>query len=97
MFLLQEILEEIEEERQKQALSREEGLVEAEEDDSGIVLVVCKDELSCMQLEECILNGPQKVVPSLCCNVSDSLYSLVYYSHFVLYMVVIFLFVCLFI
>ncbi|XP_059444248.1 DNA repair endonuclease UVH1 isoform X2 [Corylus avellana] len=60
--LLREILEEIEEERQKQALSREELLVEGEADDSGIVLVACKDEHSCMQLEECILNSPQKVM-----------------------------------
>ncbi|KAG2680090.1 hypothetical protein I3760_11G082100 [Carya illinoinensis] len=60
--VLREILEEIEEERQKQALSREEFMVEDEENDSGIVLVACKDECSCMQLEECILNNPQKVM-----------------------------------
>lgn len=51
--VLREVLEEIEEERQKQGLS---------EDDSGIVLVACKDERSCMQLEECITNGPKKVM-----------------------------------
>lgn len=60
IILLQEILEEIEEERQKQALPRED-LVESEEVDSGIVVVACKDECSCMQLEDFIANGPQKV------------------------------------
>uniref|UniRef100_A0A2N9HVS1 ERCC4 domain-containing protein n=1 Tax=Fagus sylvatica TaxID=28930 RepID=A0A2N9HVS1_FAGSY len=57
--VLREVLEEIEGERQKQ---REELLVEGEENDSGIVLVACKDERSCMQLEECILNSPQKAL-----------------------------------
>ncbi|XP_024030660.1 DNA repair endonuclease UVH1 isoform X2 [Morus notabilis] len=51
--VLREVLEEIEEERQKQGLS---------EDDCGIVLVACKDERSCMQLEECITAGPKKVM-----------------------------------
>lgn len=31
------------------------------EDESGIVLVTCKDELTCFQLQECILKGPHKV------------------------------------
>ncbi|XP_050263712.1 DNA repair endonuclease UVH1 isoform X1 [Quercus robur] len=57
--VLREVLEEIEGERQKQ---REEFQVEGEENDSGIVLVACKDERSCMQLEECILNSTQKVM-----------------------------------
>ncbi|XP_065856761.1 DNA repair endonuclease UVH1 isoform X1 [Euphorbia lathyris] len=57
--VLREILEEIEEERQKH---REENLVEIGEDDNGIVLVACKDERSCMQLEDFITNGPQKVL-----------------------------------
>lgn len=43
-------------------MSGEEQLVEGEEDDNGIVLVACKDERSCMQLENCIMNGPQKVL-----------------------------------
>ncbi|XP_021673160.2 DNA repair endonuclease UVH1 isoform X1 [Hevea brasiliensis] len=59
--VLREILEEIEEERQKQALSRED-LVESEEVDSGIIVVACKDECSCMQLEDFITNGHQKVL-----------------------------------
>ncbi|KAJ4827728.1 hypothetical protein Tsubulata_046773, partial [Turnera subulata] len=46
-----EILEEIEGERQKQALSSEEITAEIQEGDNGIVLVACKDERSCMQLE----------------------------------------------
>ncbi|XP_062073860.1 DNA repair endonuclease UVH1 isoform X2 [Humulus lupulus] len=59
--VLREVLEEIEEERQEQALSSEE-LVRDEEVDSGIVLVACKDERSCLQLEQCITNGPRKVM-----------------------------------
>ncbi|KAK2970371.1 hypothetical protein RJ640_012951 [Escallonia rubra] len=60
--LLREVLEEIEEEREKRVLAREELVVEGEDDDSGIVLVACKDEHSCMQLEDCITNGPHKVM-----------------------------------
>ncbi|OMP08206.1 hypothetical protein COLO4_06683 [Corchorus olitorius] len=56
-----EILEEIEVERQKQA-SNGELLLDVEEDNNGIVLVACKDERSCMQLEDCITNNPQKVM-----------------------------------
>lgn len=56
---MQEVLEEIEEERQ-QAFPRE-RLVEEDDDDSGIVLVACKDERSCMQLEDFITNGRHKV------------------------------------
>ncbi|KAM1236581.1 hypothetical protein FF1_037652 [Malus domestica] len=59
--VLREVLEEIEEER-RQASSREELLVEGDDDYSGIVLVACKDERSCMQLEDFITNGPQKVM-----------------------------------
>lgn len=36
-------------------------MIEGEEDKNGIVLVACKDELSCMQLEDCIVKGPHKV------------------------------------
>ncbi|CAN1333847.1 DNA repair endonuclease UVH1 [Linum perenne] len=53
-----EILEEIEEERTKQNAN----MVETDESDSGIVLVACKDERSCMQLEDCMTNGPLKVM-----------------------------------
>ncbi|XP_021813564.1 DNA repair endonuclease UVH1 isoform X1 [Prunus avium] len=59
--VLSEVLEEIEEERQ-QAFPRGEHLVEEDDDDSGIVLVACKDERSCMQLEDFITNGPHKVM-----------------------------------
>ncbi|PPR84058.1 hypothetical protein GOBAR_AA36651 [Gossypium barbadense] len=55
----QEVLEEIEEERKKQASSGE-PLLDVEEDNNGIILVACKDECSCMQLEDCIANGSQK-------------------------------------
>eukprot|EP00268_Persea_americana_P016571 TRINITY_DN1785_c0_g1_i2.p1 TRINITY_DN1785_c0_g1~~TRINITY_DN1785_c0_g1_i2.p1 ORF type:complete len:999 (-),score=230.25 TRINITY_DN1785_c0_g1_i2:1064-4060(-) len=61
--VLREILEEIEDERQKRApLSEGEFNVEDAGDDSGIVLVACKDERTCMQLEDCIMMGPQKVM-----------------------------------
>ncbi|VVB09478.1 unnamed protein product [Arabis nemorensis] len=55
--VLREILEEIQEERQKQSLSEEDNC-----DNNGIVLVACKDERSCMQLEDCITNNPHKVM-----------------------------------
>lgn len=58
---IQEILEEIKDERQKQALSTEEFVSDTEEIDNKTVLVACKDEHSCMQLEECITSGPRKV------------------------------------
>lgn len=60
LYLMQEILEEIEAEREKQATSSEE-CVETFQGDNGIVLVACKDEHSCVQLEECITNNPNKV------------------------------------
>ncbi|KAL6961719.1 DNA repair endonuclease uvh1 [Sarracenia purpurea var. burkii] len=60
--VLREVLEEIQEESEKKALSSGEPVIEGEEDDNGIVLVACKDERSCMQLEDCITKGPQKVV-----------------------------------
>ncbi|OMO95792.1 hypothetical protein CCACVL1_05267 [Corchorus capsularis] len=59
--VLREILEEIEAERQKRA-SNGEVLLDVEENNNGIVLVACKDERSCMQLEDCITNSPQKVM-----------------------------------
>lgn len=64
---MQGVLEEIYEERQKQALLGEEYLVEGQDDDNGVVLVACKDEHSCMQLEDCITNGPEKVFITLFC------------------------------
>ncbi|KAL0898172.1 hypothetical protein Bca101_082133 [Brassica carinata] len=53
-----EILLETQEEREKQTLSELDNI----SDDNGIVLVACKDERSCMQLEDCITNNPQKVM-----------------------------------
>ena len=47
-------------ERQNQASSGE-PLLDVEEDNNCIILVACKDECSCMQLEDCITNSPQKV------------------------------------
>jgi DNA excision repair protein ERCC-4 len=60
-LLLQEILEEIGEERQR-VESGEEDQVESGGVDNGIVLVACKDECSFMQLEDCIMHSPRKVV-----------------------------------
>lgn len=37
-------------------------MFESEQDDSGIVLVACKDERSCMQLEDFITHGAQKAM-----------------------------------
>ncbi|ONK80436.1 uncharacterized protein A4U43_C01F17700 [Asparagus officinalis] len=60
---LRELLEEIEEERHKEVLSRQEqDMVENVEDNTDIVLVACKDERSCLQLEDCISKGPHKVM-----------------------------------
>ncbi|KAI4369977.1 hypothetical protein MLD38_018366 [Melastoma candidum] len=58
---LRELLEEIEEERQKTTLPAGQ-LCDNGEENGCIVLVVCKDEHSCMQLQECILESPQKVM-----------------------------------
>ncbi|KAJ0260659.1 DNA repair endonuclease UVH1 [Hirschfeldia incana] len=55
--VLREILLEIQEEREKQSLSEEDN-----SDNNAIVLVACKDERSCMQLEDCITNNPHKVM-----------------------------------
>ncbi|GKG27156.1 hypothetical protein Tco_0402859 [Tanacetum coccineum] len=55
-----EILEEIEAERQKQATSADECVTESFQDDNSIVLVACKDEHSCVQLEECIKSSSNR-------------------------------------
>ncbi|KAK6783024.1 hypothetical protein RDI58_020820 [Solanum bulbocastanum] len=60
--VLLDVLMEIQEERDKHALSGEEKYYLGDGDDNGIVLVACKDEYSCMQLEDCITNGSQKVM-----------------------------------
>ncbi|XP_078438167.1 restriction endonuclease, type II-like superfamily protein isoform X2 [Wolffia australiana] len=59
--VLRELLEEIEEERQKNVISEDHEINKGNHD-SGIVLVVCKDERSCMQLEEFIERGSKKVM-----------------------------------
>lgn len=66
LYLMQEILEEIAAEREKQAMLRDESVVETVQDDIGIVLVACKDEHSCVQLEECITSDPNKVFRVIC-------------------------------
>ncbi|KAI3938802.1 hypothetical protein MKW92_046443 [Papaver armeniacum] len=61
--VLREILEEIEEERQKQAMPQEgEDITDYADDDNGIVLVACKDERSCMQLEDFVTKGARQVM-----------------------------------
>ncbi|KAJ8556474.1 hypothetical protein K7X08_032226 [Anisodus acutangulus] len=60
--VLLDVLMEIQEERDKQASSGEEKDHLFDGNDNGIVLVACKDEHSCMQLEDCITNGSQKVM-----------------------------------
>ncbi|XP_034572196.1 DNA repair endonuclease UVH1 isoform X2 [Setaria viridis] len=53
--VLQELLQEIAEEQTKG-----DGENAQAEDESGIVLVTCKDERTCFQLQECISKGPHK-------------------------------------
>ncbi|KAK9094852.1 hypothetical protein Scep_026321 [Stephania cephalantha] len=61
--ILREILEEIEEERRKKALPAEGGdEVLDVEFKNGTVLVACKDERSCMQLEDCLKKGTHQVM-----------------------------------
>ncbi|RZC48111.1 hypothetical protein C5167_041044 [Papaver somniferum] len=61
--VLREILEEIEEERQKQAMPQEgKDITDYADDDNGIVLVACKDERSCMQLEDFVTKGARQVM-----------------------------------
>ncbi|XP_051205942.1 DNA repair endonuclease UVH1 [Lolium perenne] len=56
--VLRELLQEIAEEQRKG-----DGVVhEDESSESGIVLVACKDERSCLQLQECISKSPQQVM-----------------------------------
>ncbi|XP_025794296.1 DNA repair endonuclease UVH1 isoform X3 [Panicum hallii] len=55
--VLRELLQEIAEEQMKG--DRENA---QDEDESGIVLVTCKDELTCFQLQECISKDPHKVM-----------------------------------
>ncbi|KAK9121248.1 hypothetical protein Syun_018865 [Stephania yunnanensis] len=61
--ILREILEEIEEERRKKALPAEGGdEVLDVEFENDTVLVACKDERSCMQLEDCLKKGTHQVM-----------------------------------
>ncbi|KAK6146390.1 hypothetical protein DH2020_020259 [Rehmannia glutinosa] len=60
--VLRDILVEIQEERQKQAMTGEEVIVGGEGDLNGIILVACKDEHSCMQLQDCITKGQHEVM-----------------------------------
>ncbi|KAL8480361.1 hypothetical protein ACS0TY_027052 [Phlomoides rotata] len=55
-----DILKEIQEEREKQEMDGENSIGEG--DPNGIILVACKDEHSCMQLQDCITKGQHKVM-----------------------------------
>lgn len=66
--VLQELLQEIAEEQMKG--DPENINDEDKRDESGIVLVTCKDERTCFQLQECILRGPCQVI-----EISINLYS----------------------
>ncbi|EYU40836.1 hypothetical protein ABFS82_05G079800 [Erythranthe guttata] len=57
--VLRDILVEIQKEGQKQSMA---GQEEIHGDLNGIVLVACKDEHSCMQLQDCITKGQHKVM-----------------------------------
>lgn len=61
MWLMQELLEEIEEERRKGIQVTEQIMTEEYADSTDIVLVACKDERTCLQLEDCIFKGQQQV------------------------------------
>ncbi|TVU48715.1 hypothetical protein EJB05_08360 [Eragrostis curvula] len=58
--VLLELLQEIAEERMKG--DGENAQYEDRNDESGTVLVTCKDERSCLHLQECIAKGPHKVM-----------------------------------
>ncbi|GFP96491.1 DNA repair endonuclease uvh1 [Phtheirospermum japonicum] len=60
--VLRDILVEIQDERQKRAMAGEEVIAGGEGDLNGTILVACKDEHSCMQLEDCIAKGRHEVM-----------------------------------
>jgi DNA excision repair protein ERCC-4 len=61
MSLMQELLEEIEEQRMKGIEVTEQIMTGEYADSTDIVMVACKDERSCLQLEDCIFKGPHQV------------------------------------
>lgn len=59
---VQEVLEEIEEDRRRlKSENATEGPSEIAEDEEDAVLVTCKDERMCQQLQEVVHHGSQKV------------------------------------
>lgn len=56
--VLRELLQEIAEEQRK----GDGAVPEVESNESGIVLLACKDERSCLQLQDCISKSPHKVM-----------------------------------
>lgn len=60
--VLRELLQELSEEQRKVDGENVQHVHEDESNESGIVLVACKDERSCLQLQECISKGPHQVM-----------------------------------
>lgn len=60
--VLHDILMEIQGERQKQEIAGVEPTVGGEDDQNGNILVACKDEHTCIQLQDCITKGRHKVI-----------------------------------
>lgn len=62
--VLREVLEEIEGERQRIISSGPDGPLSQDSLDeyAGAVLVACKDERTCLQLQDCLRKGPQKLM-----------------------------------
>ncbi|KAL3684114.1 hypothetical protein R1sor_002136 [Riccia sorocarpa] len=62
--ILREVLEEIEEDRKsaRKAATEETTSGDAWSEGGGAVLVACKDERTCLQLNDCIVKGPQKLM-----------------------------------
>lgn len=52
---------EIQEERQKEEIVGKEPVVGIGDEQNGNILVACKDEHSCIQLQDCITKGRHKV------------------------------------
>ncbi|KAG0501147.1 hypothetical protein HPP92_001219 [Vanilla planifolia] len=60
--VLRELLEEIKERKEEVLSNQGNGLVGGANENNDLVLIACKDERSCLQLEECLLKGPHQVI-----------------------------------
>ena len=63
MSCMQEVLEEIRGEFEAMKTTRSEisNDMESWDECMGTILIACKDERTCLQLQDCINKGPQKV------------------------------------